>query len=537
MKNHTVTIVPNGRKIEVEPGGNLLTSLVENSIFLRSDCGGRGVCGKCRVEVSVEQEQSEMQMACTFKVVEDVAIEIPHTSMLSSHIIKKAVATLPESFLKSFRDVPDATPPVYGIAIDLGTTTLALYLCNMNKGAVLSSLALKNPQALYGDDVMSRIGAATQKVGNLEHLQKLVVKTIEWGCEKLAAAHKIGLTQLEKMVVVGNPAMIHLFLGVDPSSIGVAPYQPAFFKARCVDGSVLGFEKLQLKIHTLPQISGFIGGDILAVTLAAELSAQPTGTLIVDIGTNGELVYKGQNGIYATSCATGPAFEGASISCGMQAIPGAIEKVSIPDRYSTPQVTVIKKNNSTQSLNPTGLCGSGVISVAAELFRSGIIKASGAFVGDSEIGALSVHKNNGKRYVLSKSNNAAEADDVAISQKDIRSIQLGKAALITGIEFLVLKENTRLPKKIIVAGAFGSYLEKDDMITLGMLPKMELQEIINSGNLAGAGAVMALCDERYLEQAKNLAAEIQIVDLATSPELQKVFVERLVFPELSTEGL
>jgi uncharacterized 2Fe-2S/4Fe-4S cluster protein (DUF4445 family) len=536
MENHTVTILPNNRKIEVEPGGNLLSVLVENSIFLRSDCGGRGVCGKCRIDVSTEQNQLKTQMACTFTVLEDVSIEIPPTSMLSSHIIQKAVATLPESFLKSFQDVPNAASPAYGIAIDLGTTTLALYLCNMTKGAVLSSLALKNPQALYGDDVMSRIGVANQKVGNLEHLQKLVVKTIEWGCEKLAGAQEIELKQLEKMVVVGNPTMIHLFLGVDPRSIGVAPYQPAFFEARCVDSSSLGFEKMPLRVHTLPQISGFIGGDILAATLATELSAQPTGTLVVDIGTNGELVYKGQNGIYATSCATGPAFEGASISCGMQAIPGAIEKVTIADRYSTPQLAVIKKNNS-KDVNPTGLCGSGVISVAAELFRSGIVKASGAFVEDTEIRALSAPTNNGKRYVLSQSDSAIKADEVAISQKDIRSIQLGKAALITGIEFLLLKEKTQLPKKIIVAGAFGSYLEKDDMITLGMLPKMELQEIINSGNLAGAGAVMALCDERYLEQAKNLAAEIQIVDLASSPELQKVFVDRLAFPEHAAGGL
>lgn len=531
MKNHTVTILPHGRKIVVEPDGNLLADLVENSIFLRSDCGGRGVCGKCCVDVSVEQEKPEMQMACTFTVVEDVAIEIPHTSMLSSHIIQKAAATLPTSFQNSFEDVSDTMSPVYGIAIDLGTTTIALYLCNMTTGTVLASLSVKNPQALYGDDVMSRIGMVAQKVGNLEHLQKLVVKTIEWGCENLARSHEIELTQLEKMVVVGNPAMIHLFLGVDPCSIGVAPYRPAFFEAKCVDGFSLGFEEMQLKVHTLPQLSGFIGGDILAATLAAELSAQPTGTLIVDIGTNGELVYKGQKGIYATSCATGPAFEGASISCGMQAIPGAIEKVSISDRYSTPQLSVIKKNNSNKCQKPTGLCGSGVISVTAELYRAGVVAANGAFVGDPVIGALSAHKQNGKKYVISEKSNADEVDEVAISQKDIRSIQLGKAALITGIEFLLQKENTQIPERIIVAGAFGSYLEKDDMVTLGMLPKMQLQEIINCGNLAGAGAVMVLCDESYLEQAKKLAAQIQIVDLATSLEFQKVFVERLGFPE------
>lgn len=530
MKNHIVTILPSDRKIEVEPGGNLMTHLVENSIFLRSDCGGRGVCGKCRIDVHGKNNESEAQLACTFTVQDDVSIEIPPTSLLSSHIIQKAAATLPEYFLRSFTNVPDATPPVYGVAVDLGTTTIALYLCDMTRGVVLSSLALKNPQALYGDDVMSRISAATQKDENLKHLQKLVVKTIEWGCEKLTEAHEIEPTNLDKMVVVGNPAMIHLFLGVDPGSIGMAPYQPAFFDAKCVDGSSLGFTEVQLKVHTLPQISGFIGGDILAATLAVELSAQPTGTLIVDIGTNGELVYKGQNGIYATSCATGPAFEGATISSGMQAIPGAIDKVTISDRYSTPQITVIKKNNNAKTLRPTGLCGSGVISVAAALYRVGIVEASGAFVRDSAINALSEHPQNGRKYVICKKSTANEAAEVAISQKDIRSIQLGKAALITGIEFLLQKENEQFPEKIIVAGAFGSYLEKNDMITLGMLPEIQLQKIVHSGNLAGAGAVMALCDDRYLELAKNLAAQIQIVDLATSHEFQKVFVDRLVFP-------
>lgn len=335
------------------------------------------------------------------------------------------------------------------------------------------------------------------------------------------------------MVVVGNPAMIHLFLGVSPGSIGSAPYQPAFFEAKCVDGSSLGFTEVRLKVHTLPQISGFIGGDILAATLAAELSAQPTGTLIVDIGTNGELVYKGQNGIYATSCATGPSFEGASISFGMQAIPWAIDKVTIPDRYSTPQFTVIKKNNNAQTLRPTGLCGSGVISVAAELYRAGIVEASGAFVRDISISALSDNPKSGRKYIIYKKSSPNETAEITISQKDIRSIQLGKAALITGIEFLLQKENEQLPEKIIVAGAFGSYLEKNDMITLGMLPEMQLQKVIHSGNLAGAGSVMVLCDDRYLELARNLAAQIQIVDLATSLEFQKVFVDRLVFPKHS----
>ncbi|MCP4339510.1 MAG: ATP-binding protein [Desulfobulbaceae bacterium] len=232
-------------------------------------------------------------------------------------------------------------------------------------------------------------------------MQKLVVKTIEWGCEKLAAAHELTVKQLAKMLVVGNPAKIHLFLGVDPAPIGVAPYAPAFYDARKTDSAELGFGLLSLQVYTLPQVSGFIGGDILAATLASDISEQPEGTLIVDIGTNGEIVYKSKNGIYATSCATGPAFEGASISCGMQAIQEAIEKVVIRDCYSVPATVVIKKDNSSRAPQPTGLCGSGVISVAAELYRTGIVEASGAFVKDSEIIPLSDQAKNGKSYFLS----------------------------------------------------------------------------------------------------------------------------------------
>lgn len=325
MSGHIIKILPHGRKIEVCSEANLFTSLVEHSIFLRSDCGGRGVCRKCLVELTAGKDQTEPKMACRYNVEQDIDITIPYTSMLSTNIVKKAPAILPESFQYLFDKNSDA-PPAYGVAVDLGTTTIALYFCDMTKGSVMSSLSMKNPQALYGDDVMSRIGAIAENPDNLDHLQKLVVKTIEWGCKKLSGAQDVGLSELSKMLVVGNPAMIHIFMGIDPQPIGVAPYKPAFYDARCVNSSRLGFEELQADVHTLPQISGFIGGDILAATIAAELIAQPAGTLVVDIGTNGELVYKGAKGLYATSCATGPAFEGASISCGVQAFPAGLSK-------------------------------------------------------------------------------------------------------------------------------------------------------------------------------------------------------------------
>lgn len=531
MTRYNIKVFPHGRQFKATAGANLLTHLVEHSILLRTDCGGRGICGKCQVDISTNEGHVIKENACSVEIDRDITVEIPPTSLLSSHIIEKAPATLPDSFYTTNRTqtCPD---PRYGIAVDLGTTTIALYLCDISSRVVLASLSVKNPQAIYGDDVMSRIGAVSTEVGNLQHLQKLAVNSIEWGAVELAKVHDIPPRQLERMVVVGNPTMIHLFLGINPQSIGVAPYQPAFFNSQSIESSQLHFQQLQLNVLTLPQISGFIGGDILAAALAAEIENQQAGTLIVDIGTNGELIYKGLHGIYATSCATGPAFEGAAISCGMQAIPGAIEKVIISDKYRRPQHVVIQNNETTPAPSPTGLCGSGVISLAAELRRTGIVEKSGAFIVDDGIEALSQVTGHSKNYSITDTTSNGNSVEVVISQKDIRSIQLGKAALFTGIDFLLNMEQRTVPEKIIVAGAFGSYLEKEDMLTLGMLPKVEPKRIYSSGNLAGAGAVMVLCDPNYLEQARKLAATITVIDLAADVDFQNHFLNNLAFPEL-----
>lgn len=508
-----------------------MASLVDNSIFLRSDCGGKGICGKCTVDILREQHENDRLNSCTFKIDEDISIEIPESSLLSTHIIQKAPATLPASFVNLYKDVSADKPGKFGVAVDLGTTTIALYLCNMTHGEVAGSLSLKNPQALYGDDIMSRIAAVAEKKNNLAYLQKLVVSTIEWGCGKLAAANELSVKQLVKMQVVGNPAMIHFFLGVDPAPIGVAPYASAFTEARCTFCGELGFEHLSLQVNTLPQVSGFIGGDILAAALAADIASLPEGTLIADIGTNGEIVYKSGNGLYATSCATGPAFEGASITCGMQAIPGAIDKVIIGNRYSLPEISVIQRSVGDKSPLPAGLCGSGAVSGVVELYRTGIVEASGAFVKDTGITPLVDRDGIGRSYCLSHSSKEKRRREIGISQTDIRSIQLGKAALITGIESLLKEDGMTLPTRIIVAGAFGSYLDTNDMITLGMLPKVESKIIINGGNLAGAGAVMALCNDLFLQRIEEIASKIKVVDLALNPEFQKIFVKNLSFPK------
>lgn len=514
-KKYHIHLLPHGRQIKARPGRSLMEALMDKSIFLRSDCGGKGVCKKCRVRVVAENGDIELKKACNFIISEDIVIEIPQTSMLSSHIISKAALSLPAAFTDRFKNVDGEDS--YGIAVDLGTTTIAVYLCNTTYGRVVSSLAVKNPQALYGDDVMSRISAIGQAEKNLAHLQKLVVRAIEWGIKELLASLDLSEEVISQMVTVGNPTMIHIFAGVDPKSIGVSPYQPAFYEARNIQSTDLGFKIKGFSIQLLPQVAGFIGGDILSATLAVDLENQPEGTLLVDLGTNGELMLKGKDQFFATSCATGPAFEGATLSCGMQAIPGAINKVEIKSLEGVPEYSIIKSSNSF-GVKPSGICGTGVISAVAQFCRQKIIDSGGAF------------QNKIKQYIIVPQVSSQDGAAIFISQKDIRSVQLGKGALITGIEFLLKEAGFEKPEKIIIAGAFGSFLDKKDMMALGMIPAMDLNRVEVAGNSAGAGAVMALCDPFFLEKAIQMADKVMVVDLACNLDFQEVFVEKLGFP-------
>lgn len=526
-----ITLLPHGRQIVVGDSKNLLESLFANNIFLRSDCGGKGTCGKCRVEVVDKEGAATSLEACTVRVTEDISLRIPEESLLSAHIIDKAPAILPASF-SAESPVDSSANENHGIAVDLGTTTLAVYLCDTVKRTVRCSVAVKNPQALYGDDVMTRIGQIGADREKLVRLQQLVIKAIEWGVRALLADAGLEGDGLPEMVVVGNPTMIHILLGVSPFSIGLSPYTPEFCEARQTRATDLGLAFPQMMVHTLPQVSGFIGGDMLAAILATELADRATGTLLIDLGTNGELVLKGRDGLYATSCATGPAFEGAALSCGMQAIPGAIDKVVIEDREKTPNYSVVQKNNG-KVVRPSGLCGSGVISAVSSLLRTGLVDRSGLFDKSSSIASLRQSAGHGRRYVIVPAERTAYGREIVISQKDIRSVQLGKAALITGIEFLMRAAGVATLSKIMIAGAFGSYLDKEDMVALGMIPAIDPSCIEVFGNSAGAGAIMALCDEKYRIRAEEYAAGLRVIELAASSDFQNVFIQRLGFPTIA----
>lgn len=531
---HTITIVPGHGSIVVDSGKSLIDALVDHSIFLRSDCGGRGICDKCKVYLLQPDGTKQVTNSCTHEVVDDLTIEIPESSRLATHVITKAPATFPPSFQKHMRSI-GATDSNYGIAVDLGTTTIAVYLCHIGKGEVIASSAIKNPQALYGDDVMSRIGAIDIDGVTLPHLQEIVVSAIELGIKRLLEETGLSKDKVNKLVVVGNPTMVHILLKVDPSPLGTFPYKPVFHEAKTVKADDVGFDLGEISLQTLPQVSGFIGGDILSAALAVDLENQPRGTLLIDLGTNGELLFKGDDRLYATSCATGPAFEGATLSCGTQAIPGAINKVSIVRDSEYPSHTIINPYNF-QDLKPCGVCGTGVISSIAELCRHGIIESSGSFQKEGNIRPLMRDGDNRLKYILLPQEKTQDNSTIHISQKDVRSVQLGKAALITGIEFLLKAAGYDCPEKIIIAGAFGSFIEIEDLFTLGMIPTIPADRVEIAGNSAGAGAVMVICDDAYLQKAIEMASQITTIDLAGDTQFQEVFVQRLRFSPMKSSG-
>lgn len=516
MQNREVLIqiLPHKRQFTASSGQILLEALMHQSIFLRSDCGGKGTCGKCMVQRRIDNGAYETIKSCKYIINTNTSIKIPEDSMLSSYIMSKAPVSFPTAFKNRFSQA--AGRDSYGIAVDLGTTTIAVYLCNTARGEIISSLAIKNPQAIYGDDVMSRIGVIRQDKKNLAKLQRLVVKSIEWGMEQLLLSFTHGRVSISRMVVVGNPSMMHILAGINPGSIGVSPYKPVFYNAATFCSAHLGFGGNDISIQTLPQVSGFIGGDLLAAALAVDLERQPEGTLLIDLGTNGELILKGNDQFYATSCATGPAFEGASLSCGMQAIPGAINSVIINNDHTVTAFSMINASEES-GIRPSGICGAGVINAVAQFIEKQIIAPSGVFTSGR------------KSYIIVPENSDICQPPVSISQKDIRSVQLGKSALITGIEFLLIKAGLDRPRKIIIAGAFGSHLDKVDLIRLGIIPKIDLDQIEMTGNSAGSGAVMALCDDRYLVKAIRMAARIETVDLACNIEFQNKFISNLNF--------
>ncbi len=422
-----------------------------------------------------------------------------------------------------------AADRLYGIAVDLGTTTIAATLADLKTGRVLAHASRMNSQIRMGDDVVSRISYAMMHEGGGTELTEAVRSDLRALALELAAKAQVPLERIYEMVVAGNTVMGHLFLGLDPEAIGKSPFISVTRVPLDLPAAALGLGIAPAaNVHALPVEAGFVGADNVAVLLATRLIERRVPTMVIDIGTNGEIAYGDHRGIFTTSCATGPALEGAEISCGMRAAEGAIEHVTIaPDTYE-PVLQVIG------SAEPRGICGSGIIDLCAELARTGLIGADGTFRKDLDTPRLRPFGKHSRAYVLYEAPEGGR--DIVVTQKDVRAVQLAKGALYAGAVLLIRARGGERPRRIELAGAFGSYIDKKQARRIGMFPADDDTVIDSIGNAAGAGALIALLDSNERRRARDIARSVHFVEAASQKDFQMLFYKGTLFPMTKKEA-
>ncbi len=425
---------------------------------------------------------------------------------------------------------------VYGLAVDVGSTTIAVHLIDLASGRTVSSLGSANPQIRFGEDLMSRVSYVMMNPDGLPTLVREVRQALDTMARKLAGDVGAAPEDILDVVLVGNPVMHHLFLGIDPTELGGAPFALAVSDAVGLPARDLGLAiNPAARAYVLPCIAGHVGADAAGVALAEGPQQHDGVTLVVDVGTNAEIILGDRTRILAASSPTGPAFEGAEISCGQRAAPGAIERVRIDPETLEPKIRVLGIDawsdepefaEKIGQVSVTGICGSGIIEAVASLFLAGVISADGVVNGalaarSPRIGA----DERTFRYLLWR-----DEFDITITQKDIRAIQLAKAALYAGIKLLMEAYGTDRVDRIKLAGAFGSYVDPLYAMVLGLIPDCDLRAVSAVGNAAGTGARMALLNRGYRREVEGLVRRIEKLETALAPRFQEHFVAAMAFP-------
>jgi uncharacterized 2Fe-2S/4Fe-4S cluster protein (DUF4445 family) len=415
---------------------------------------------------------------------------------------------------------PYGTVPL-GLAVDIGTTKLAAYLVDLNTGQTLATAGAMNPQIAYGEDVMARISHAISRTGGSEQLRTAIVEALSHMARDLCAQVQRDVTDIADAVVVGNTAMHHLFLGLPVRQLGLAPYVPAESAALDWKARDIGLEFAPgTYVHLLPNIAGFVGADHVAMLLATGLAERDGVVLGMDIGTNTEVSLRALGQHWACSTASGPAFEGAHIRHGMRAAPGAIEKVSIHDGH-----VHIKTVNDWP---PIGLCGSGILDLVAQLFHAGVINSRGAMLAEGEHPRVRRGDHGLEFIVVPGDENSGR--EITFSRADVSEIQLAKGAMRAGVNVLLQHAGVTEADidEVIIAGAFGTYLDAQSGLDIGMFPRVERHKIRQVGNAAGAGARMALLSMTQRERAVQIAQRVQYVELTSEKDFQSEFAGALL---------
>ncbi|MBD3184120.1 DUF4445 domain-containing protein [Candidatus Poribacteria bacterium] len=418
----------------------------------------------------------------------------------------------------------------YGLAVDIGTTSVVCNVVDLNNGSNISVASALNTQGVHGADVISRINYTVENENGLEDLNRRVVQVINQITEYACNEAGVDPNNVYEVTVVGNTTMIHLFLKIPPKYLSLIPYVPVVSDPVETRAYRLNLNvNSNANVYVLPSIAGFVGADTVGVILASDLHKSDTIKLAIDIGTNGELALGSKDKLMTCSCAAGPAFEGAMITHGMRAAPGAIERVELKDK---PVCQVIRGGHAI------GICGSGLIDVVAEMLKLGIVDSTGRMLSADEVGSkipdglkeyLKENDEYGRHLVLDKSNDR----EVVITQKDVRQVQLAKGAIEAGVNILMKTMGISLDdvSEVLMAGAFGNYIKGENAIQLGLIPKFPLEKVNFIGNAAAAGAKMALMSREARKTAETIAKNTGYMELAVDPDFQNEFMMAMMFPE------
>jgi uncharacterized 2Fe-2S/4Fe-4S cluster protein (DUF4445 family) len=526
MKHFNVKFEPDGKNISIHEGATLLEAASRAGIIINTPCGGKGICGKCLLQL---QPDGKTVCSCQHHIESDLTVRIPPQVRFFEHKIlteglDTELAFQPDIFKQYLRLTSNKT--VLGLAVDIGTTTVVAKLIDMMTAKNIATQAVMNPQNKYGDNVISRISYADTEP-KLTELHNVIIDCINQLAVTLCKKAGFEPQNIFEVCAVGNTTMNHIFLRLPIQQLGQAPYKPVLLDA-CdkVPTQVALTMNNAGNIYTPPNIAGFVGSDITAVALAVDIEDAEDNTLIIDIGTNGELLLARENKIYAASCAAGPALEGAGISCGSGAANGAIEAVFINNHDIDFDVI--------GNVKPESICGSGLIDAAAVIADLEIIDSTGRFIEREKLKHLSkaiasriVKIDNQPAFILAEN----YKNRVFISQNDIRQIQLAKAAIRAGINLLQQKLGItdNHIKHIYMAGAFGNYIRPESAIRIGLLPNVPEQTFHFIGNAASSGAQMMLLCSDYRQKAQQLARKIEYVEIAHEKRFETVFAQSMAF--------
>jgi len=420
----------------------------------------------------------------------------------------------------------------YGVAFDLGSTSVVGFLMDLETGDELAVHSIMNPQMVYGDDLISRILFATTQENGRTILQSTAVDAMNRIIESLCKKSKLHPGNIYKITVVGNTCMSHLLLGIDVNSLGQAPYVPSICRDIEVNAKSLGLSVSPCaKVYVLPNIAGFVGSDTVGVMLASMWEDNGHTRLAVDIGTNGEMALTHKAQTFVCSAAAGPAFEGAGISCGMRGGSGAIDSVVISDQV---YITVIG------SRKPIGLCGSGLVDAVAQLLEAGIVDESGRMQSADEVPGLSdvvrerlIQGANGLEFILATKTESGNGKTISLKESDIRHLQLAKGSIHAAIRSIISWAGADIDdvSEIMLAGAFGNYIRVESAIRIGLIPDVGIENVSSIGNAAGAGSRLALLCDHEMATARKLAATAKHLELAVSPAYQMELMDQMMFPE------